>query len=59
MEEQSPHEVTENPYKAPYSHSQIKRMVQSFIDGNAENAEKCRRDRRYFDGDQISAAMKV
>ncbi|MEG3124793.1 portal protein [Sphingomonas sp. GB1N7] len=59
MEEQPNTEVIADTYKAPYSHSKLKSMVQGFLDSARQNANLSKRDRRYFDGDQISPEMKA
>jgi hypothetical protein len=44
-------------YKQPVEHTRLKQMVQAFIDANETNAKKCKKDRDYFDGNQISEAV--
>jgi len=44
-------------YKNPVDHARLRKMVQSFIDATHSNAVAVRKDRDYFDGNQISAAV--
>lgn len=46
-------------YKQPKDHNQLKRMVEQYLDITRENADYCRRDRDYYDGDQISKSVKA
>jgi uncharacterized Zn finger protein (UPF0148 family) len=41
-------------YTAPRDHSALRKMVTKYLDATKDNADLARRDRDYFDGDQIS-----
>ena len=49
---------TAEVYKQPRDHTELKRMVEQYLDVTRENAILCRRDRDYFDGDQLSSKVK-
>ncbi len=44
-------------YQAPFDHSRLKQMVQLFRDATLANNKEARKDRDYYDGDQISPAV--
>lgn len=44
-------------YQPPFDHARLKRMVQLFRDATASNNVLARKDRDYYDGDQISPAL--
>lgn len=46
-------------YQPPFDHSRLKQMVQVFRDATFANNKLAIKDRDYFDGDQISPAMKA
>ena len=46
-------------YKQPKNHTELKRMVEQYLDLTRENANLCRRDRDYYDGDQLSSNVKA
>ncbi len=49
--------VVETP-KPAVSHDRLKTMVTVFRESSSKNAEKARKDRDYYDGNQISAAAR-
>jgi hypothetical protein len=49
---------TDNIYQAPISHDRLTTMVTVFRDATKKNVEEAKKDRDYYDGDQISPAIK-
>ncbi len=49
---------TDNIYQAPISHDRLTTMVTVFRDATRKNVEEAKKDRDYYDGDQISPAIK-
>ena len=46
-------DVIADDYSAPMTHAELKAMVQNFHTTTAENNTECRKDRAFYDGDQI------
>lgn len=46
-------------YTAPFTHAQLKKLVQTYLDVSRKNARLAQRDRDYYDGEQISEAKKA
>jgi len=46
-------------YDAPHDHTTLKKFVEEYLDITRENADACKKDRDYFDGDQISDHVKA
>lgn len=44
-------------YQPPFDHSRLKQMVQLFRDATSSNNKLARKDRDYYDGDQMSPAL--
>lgn len=47
------------PYRAPLEHAQLRKYVDEFLSLTKENKDLVERDRRYFDGDQISDVARA
>lgn len=52
-------DALEPVYKQPKDHTDLKRMVEQYLNMTRENANLCKRDRDYYDGDQLSGAAKA
>lgn len=51
--------ISQEPvYKQPKDHSELKRMVEQYLSLSQSNADLIRRDRDYYDGDQISGERR-